>query len=827
MNTGQVKPELSERRVSRFVRSVAFLRKSLISRDLSWLLLLILLNGFFFGDALFSDMTFYARDVSTFHYPLKKLVTEAYKNGEWPLWNPFMQMGQPLLANPNSMALYPTQLFFHFLPFEVAFEIHFVLHCMLAGVCSYLLARRLMLTRLSAFLAAGIYNFGGISLSFVNLFNILPVVAFLPLLGLVLDRVVRSQSAVNLALATGSLACFLLLLEPLSSMAIALFLLLLLLFVILPEIPRIRWGKAIAVLLLVMLSGLLLASIQILPTLELIQSSGRNQGLRFEVATFWSLHPVNLLQSVCPSVFGEYFKLQAPVPWATPFFDGREPYLLSCYFGVIPLLLAIWACVLDRGRIAKFLIVSLLISFILSMGKNTPIYGWLYQTAPPFRFGRYPIKFLLVVNLCIALLAGIGLDRLNFANGTKFCHPAATRRLRLFLFLILALLAISAALRFEETWIFLNIGHFESGQLYIGHGDGALKISKSIMEDAFRHIQLQLGAFLAIVSLACWKAIKPRLLGAGVTVFIVFDLFISNSWINPLIHSEFFDPAPAALYLGKKHQEIGPFRIYRFEPPRLSDHPSVLYETDSIVWLSLYRKLTLYPFLAAKDHVEYSVFPSIDKLETSPVQRILQMISDAKTLEQRLSLLAKLNVLYVLAPTEIIHPLLTLEAMFRVNSDQPLRLYRLEGASPRAFLTDSESVALSIPEDVFVDGGASPKTISDGTSDGVRVTRYSFTHVELDAEAKRPCHLVLADSNYAGWRARIDGHPARIESAAEIYRAVKLPAGKHHVTFSYEPKSFQYGLWTTTLTGLALTSAVLYYGLCKLSVEKRSHAAPD
>ena len=63
-----------------------------------WVLLLIILNLVFFGDALFTEKTFFFRDVSFFHYPLKKLVTEAYSRGEWPLWNPYIQLGQPLLV---------------------------------------------------------------------------------------------------------------------------------------------------------------------------------------------------------------------------------------------------------------------------------------------------------------------------------------------------------------------------------------------------------------------------------------------------------------------------------------------------------------------------------------------------------------------------------------------------------------------------------------------------------------------------------------------------------------------------------------------------------
>lgn len=65
------------------------------SHEAFWIGVLACMNVAFFAEVLFTDRTFFVRDVSTFHYPLKKLVTEAYARGEWPLWNPYIQMGQP------------------------------------------------------------------------------------------------------------------------------------------------------------------------------------------------------------------------------------------------------------------------------------------------------------------------------------------------------------------------------------------------------------------------------------------------------------------------------------------------------------------------------------------------------------------------------------------------------------------------------------------------------------------------------------------------------------------------------------------------------------
>jgi len=68
------------------------------------------------ADVLFTSKNFYFRDILNFHYPLRKVLIDSYARGEWPLWNPYVYLGQPMLANPNYMAFYPSNLFHLFLP---------------------------------------------------------------------------------------------------------------------------------------------------------------------------------------------------------------------------------------------------------------------------------------------------------------------------------------------------------------------------------------------------------------------------------------------------------------------------------------------------------------------------------------------------------------------------------------------------------------------------------------------------------------------------------------------------------------------------------------
>src|SRR5262249_52807751 len=159
-------------------------------------------------------------------------------------------------------------------------------------------------------------------------------------------------------------------------------------------------------------SGVCLAAVQILPTLELIHYSGRSKGVGFGVVFFLSLHPVSFLQVIFSRFFCEYFRLAEPPPWGNVVFDNRRPYLLSCYLGLVPLLLALFGGLFARRRLLGIFLLGIsVVALSLAMGKYCAVYSWLFQNIPVFRYGRYPVKFLVVASFCLSLLVGLGLDR--------------------------------------------------------------------------------------------------------------------------------------------------------------------------------------------------------------------------------------------------------------------------------------------------------------------------------------------------------------------------------------------------------------------------------
>jgi hypothetical protein len=97
----------------------------------------------------------------------------------------------------------------------------------------------------------------------------------------------------------------------------------------------------------------------------------------------------------------------------------------------------------------------------------------------------------------------------------------------------------------------------------------------------------------------------------------------------------------------------------------------------------------------------------------------------------------------------------------------------------------------------FLSGGP-PKS-----SETVSVGYPSPQRVELDVTLESPGLVVLADVYYPGWELTIDGRPAPIHRANRLMRGAALPAGPHHLVYTYAPRSFRVGR-IVSLLGLGL-----------------------
>jgi len=115
-----------------------------------------------FRAVLFDGGLLSVRDSLHFYYPLFDAIQQEWEAGRVPLWNPYSNCGEPLLASPTSSVFYPPRLLF-FLPISYGARYHayILMHLVLAGGACGWVARRWGASPVAAALAALSYACGG------------------------------------------------------------------------------------------------------------------------------------------------------------------------------------------------------------------------------------------------------------------------------------------------------------------------------------------------------------------------------------------------------------------------------------------------------------------------------------------------------------------------------------------------------------------------------------------------------------------------------------------------------------------------------------------
>lgn len=89
-----------------------------------------------------------------------------------------------------------------------------------------------------------------------------------------------------------------------------------------------------------------------------------------------------------------------------------------------------------------------------------------------------------------------------------------------------------------------------------------------------------------------------------------------------------------------------------------------------------------------------------------------------------------------------------------------------------------------------------------------RVTIIDYSSNNIILQADGPGMLVLAEVNYPGWKASVDGNSVKIVSLLGLFRMVQLPPGNHEVVFSYQPRFLIPGVIIGCLGWVAIILAI-------------------
>jgi hypothetical protein len=509
-----------------------------------------------------------------------------------------------------------------------------------------------------------------------------------------------------------------------------------------------------------------------------------------------------------------------PDYWGRPTQVSTRPILLerALYVGALPLMLA--GAALALKPTAERIWVAVFGGLWFGVVLGIPPFVQIVTRLPIFSSGHNTRLIILTV-LAVALLAGWGLDEVT--EGKRIPRPGR----RLTLGIAASLLVLPAAYvvlgrraglsdvneAVRAAWLFADLREFSPPV-----GDGVMRLSSLISWLTFA------GGGLLLIALRFRDRLAATPFVALALLLVVLDLFHIDMGQNPAIDRKFASqPATGAIRYLQAHrparfaatdefsQNVIPFRFDLYEA-RGYDPPNLL----------RYDRLWRREVVGGGGTV------------AAGLVNIPLRLPDVTP--RGLRTLRLLGVKYILRGKQIasLDPIpqvsdvspLDLPGLTQVYDGPDARVDRVSGALPRAFVVGGQQLVhgAGAALDAFTAPGFDARGVAitetripglperaapGGTA---KIVSYRPERVRVSARSDGEGLLVLGDNYYPGWKATVDGKPAKVERVDYVFRGVRLGPGTHTVEFRYQPLSYRIG-WILSLLGLVSLAAALAIGL--------------
>lgn len=796
-----------------------------------WVALISLaLFPFLFGERLFID-----GDVTLYYYPAFEFYHQAIAQGSSFLWNPSIFLGLPMYLSQSAGFLDPLNWLLFHLPTFTAYHLRLAVDFLLVLALSYVAGRQFGLTRTAALLIGMGYliAFNWRYLTNVVIANSLFLLPLLFYAGMRLFKATREWERWTWIVLMGAGVGWSFVAGYAQLTIYALFVFgifyLYYFFFVLPSEKGlrslVRWaGYGLSIVVLGFLFGLP----QILPALEFTPLTVRSEGVAYEVATYKTTEPGDLVLFAFPDYL--YF------PYLS---SGRKPL----YIGILLFLLALVGIrealrsrkkepVTIERHIFRALTIIFAFCFIASLQWSPVFYAM--QKLPIFELFRFPYRWMYIGIWFLAVLGAYGFDKI-YLRRDELKNAWLTR-------IVAGIGAIGVigvlVLNTAGAWFWNGVGevfNFAFSHTLYGHGPftkDASHYEEAVMRgiDAWRgflsltEVKFLIPFLLIVFSgfllyLVFWRNLserKFRIATLGVSIATFLSVFMVQ-WPYSLpssvarTHSELLSQTFT-------NEELLMYRTYPFSlGTSLSKSISPTYQLtqDQIMAIAEMQFATGWPNMHVYDGRESSV-DGYDPFVPSDMVSVLGAIGsthggeeETKRLpegEAKDRLLANLDVLGMLSGRFIISGVVLEDSALTLRSTWPVshlggRVYVYESAYalPRWYF--ARSVVAQHHESLteLLDT-VDPKTFKRQTylncesCAGSRpLSAKDTVTLESNAPALRsfvtrttdPQWLVFNESFLPGWEARIDGEEVEIVRANGIAMAVQVPSGEHRVTFEY------------------------------------------
>lgn len=538
-----------------------------------------------------------------------------------------------------------------------------------------------------------------------------------------------------------------------------------------------------------LVGGLILGAPQILNTIKSFESVTRSDFIVYEY-----LKPLDLIRYIFPS-FNTF---------------GLTSQEFLPYIGLLPLLLILFV-IITRIRTDKkilFLTVIFLLFFSL-MIKNSPV-ALLSQYLPVFKYFAQPVRWLIVGNLFLAILAGYGFK--SFIESRESLVSFSKYYKKILIFLAFLLLLINAVNYFFGNYLVGLVQDYFDKHLYANtsllpidyyHDLIRVLINEVFYNFSFANLNIVLFLLTLISFYFTFKYIKnERYLSYIIILIITFDLLCSF-----FINTKFADKS---LILGKpaltefilsKEKEPDTFRVFSYA---VSD---VQYKKIAALHPKASEEIEKFSIEGLIGNVnDLQLIGGLEPNGNKKVQEITYFyLNDLNgVFTEKIPILSALNAKYIATPylldeKDLVLATSTLVTRFNV----PIYLYENKKVLPRIYLAKTVDYLREFDDASNLNLVLNPKNnfnlktyiecddCSDyenksSYTDKLSIIQNDNEYIKINVNSEVGKWLIVSNANVDGWKAYVDNKEARIYSANYILQGIYVPKGDHVVELIYK-----------------------------------------
>lgn len=691
-------------------------------------------------------------------------------------WSHDVFCGFPLAADPQAQSFYAPARVLSLIP--GSWNVYVVISFTLLSSTAYGFAYSITGSKLAAVTAGLVFGLNAFSIANLRNMPVISTMTWIPVVLWSLERLSKELRAMWIIAGALAVACMWLA-GNFEAAAYATVLMAAYVLFLAFSSPIGMW-RMLVVSSVVTLFGMGMASLQILPALELAQLSLRWQIPASSLVQF-SLPTDQILALLFPFLYGGYRES----PYGCDYFGAAPLDTISGYTGMLSLYLVCLALMqVRKDREALFWSITLLLSLVFALGRSGP-FAFVFDLLPFFAHFRSHSRLLIETTLAVSVLSALAI---KLSYGAETATQKSHTKALITCGVLFALAMTAAELNLE---VLAQLARERMTGAYARWPNPALIVPALML-------------FAGVASFLFWvRCPGDRKLQALLVAALVADL-CSFSWF-----AEWRYRAPVEARLAS--------------PPHAARYAEILKKSNQ-------RALCLDGALASADELppNLSLLSGVasvggySALLPARHSKMLKMTDagvftvNPREAQAVLDLMAARYVLVPRSKRDLLFPPEKGASKWRfVEEAGEAAVYENTSALPRCWVASSLlSMQPNMVLDTILNKNAqfNPRTLAlmDGNFRLQMFRGWEGTHAEIasidqssvtvNAVCHGPSILLLSESYYPGWKASVDGKRTEMYQMDYMLQGVPLTRGRHEVKFSYVPQTFYDGALLSALS---------------------------